>query len=102
MKKIGSRALEAPTPDQLNGVIVGGVEAKEIIGKGGMGAVYKGVQTWLRRDVAIKVLLGDGEEHGFDYRERFQREAQAMAALDHPNIVTIHDFGETKDGKFYL
>ena len=67
-----------------------------------MGAVYKAKQIWLRRDVAVKLLLSDGEEYGFDFRERFQREAQAQASLDHPNIVTIHDFGETTNGLFYF
>lgn len=96
------RSYSAPSPEELNGVLDGNLEASEMIGQGGMGAVYKARQIWLKREVALKLLLSDGKEYGFDYRERFQREAQAQAALDHPNIVTIHEFGETDNGLFYF
>lgn len=62
------------------------------LGQGGMGAVYQGIQISLNRPVAIKVMrLGVGES--FDHADRFRREAQAMAALNHPGIVAVHDFG---------
>ena len=71
-----------------------GLEVTEIIGAGGMGAVYKALQLRLERYVAIKILpaeLGSDEE----FVARFEREAKAMAALNHPSIVSIFDFGET-------
>ncbi|MEO6183537.1 MAG: serine/threonine-protein kinase, partial [Verrucomicrobiota bacterium] len=72
----------------------------ELIGKGGMGAVYKARQKELDRIVALKILPpGIGEEAGF--AERFSREAKALAKLNHPGIVTIHDFGRT-DGLYYF
>jgi serine/threonine protein kinase len=65
------------------------------IGQGGMGAVYKARQKQLARTVALKILPpGIGDKPGF--AERFTREAQAMARLNHPGIVTIHDFGQVQ------
>ncbi len=76
------------------------LEVLECLGRGGMGAVYKARQPKLNRLVALKVLA---PEKGADPRfaERFSREAQALARLSHPNIVTVHDFGEA-DGLYYL
>jgi len=72
----------------------------ELLGKGGMGEVYLAEDTKLQRRVALKVLspelAGDG-----DRRERFEREARAAAALNHPNIVTIHSVEEA-DGVSFL
>lgn len=70
----------------------GGYAFERLLGSGGMGAVYLARQTGLARRVAVKILH---REHGQDYRypERFCLEAQAMAMLDHPNIVRVHDFG---------
>ena len=70
------------------------------LGEGGMGAVYRAEDTKLGREVAIKVLspalVGDSE-----CRQRFHREARAVAALKHPNIVTIHSVEEV-DGVEFL
>src|SRR5262249_53575977 len=66
-----------------------------------MGEVYRARDTRLERDVAVKVL----PSHLIDTaqaRDRFQREARAVATLQHPNICTIHDVGETSDGHAYL
>jgi predicted Ser/Thr protein kinase len=75
-------------------------EVTECLGRGGMGVVYKARQKSLDRWVAIKILpperVGDGK-----FAERFAREAAILAKLSHPNIVTIHDFGET-GGWFYI
>jgi tRNA A-37 threonylcarbamoyl transferase component Bud32 len=60
-----------------------------------MGAVYKARQTKLNRLVAVKVLPRDSA-HDSNFAERFAREAQALARLNHPNIVAVHDFGEVK------
>jgi len=75
-------------------------EILECLGRGGMGVVYKARQKALERLVAIKVLAGEWEGRA-DFATRFAREAKTLAQLSHPNIVTVHDFGET-DGLFYL
>src|SRR5688572_15561605 len=75
------------------------LEILELIGQGGMGFVFKARQPKLDRFVALKILP---QSLAADpaFAERFTREARALAALNHPNIVTIHDFGEA--GGFYF
>ena len=68
------------------------------IGAGGMGEVWRARDRRLQRDVAIKVLLGTANAD--DALPRFEREARAVAALSHPNILAIHDFG-TESGTLY-
>jgi len=75
------------------------LEILECLGRGGMGVVYKARQKTLNRFVALK-LLAPERVHDAKFAERFAREAQALAALNHPNIVTIHDFGQA--GGFYF
>ncbi|HEX5133151.1 MAG TPA: protein kinase [Candidatus Krumholzibacteria bacterium] len=75
-------------------------EIVEKLGQGGMGAVYRARDTRLGRDVAIKVLPGD-TAHDPERRARFEREARAVAALKHPNIVTIYSVEEA-DGVPFL
>ena len=80
------------------GLRIGAYEITSLIGVGGMGEVYRARDTRLQRDVAIKVLP-DGFSSDRDRVARFQREAQVLAALDHPNIAAIHgleEFGEAK------
>jgi eukaryotic-like serine/threonine-protein kinase len=92
--------LEEPAADavtrkvtHLRGTRLGPYEISDRIGAGGMGEVYRARDTRLGREVAIKVLpeaaMGDA-----DQRRRFEREARAAAALNHPNIATIHEIGE--------
>ena len=69
------------------------------IGEGGMGVVYRAHDERLDRDVAIKVLHRDVAKDA-DRLSRFEREAKAVAKLDHPNILAIHDFG-TDEGVTY-
>jgi serine/threonine protein kinase len=72
------------------------LEILELIGKGGMGAVYKARQKQLDRIVALKILPpGIGNDPAF--AERFAREAKALAKLNHPNIVTLYEFGDVKN-----
>ncbi len=75
------------------------LEILECLGRGGMGVVYKARQKSLNRLVALK-LLAPERVRDAKFAERFTREAQALAALNHPNIVTIHDFGQA--GGFYF
>ncbi len=91
----------APTVEELNELLPQ-FEVIELLGQGGMGAVYKARQPRLDRHVAIKLLpsFAGMEEHSF--AERFEREARAMAKMNHPNIVTVHDFGETEDGHRFI
>ncbi|MEM7015360.1 MAG: protein kinase, partial [Verrucomicrobiota bacterium] len=72
------------------------LEIIELLGQGGMGAVYKARQPRLNRFVAVKLLPPITGPDEFGFAERFEREAQSMAKLSHTNIVTVHDFGETK------
>jgi serine/threonine protein kinase len=75
------------------------LEILEYLGRGGMGVVYKARQKTLNRLVALK-LLAPERVNDSRFAERFAREAQALAALNHQNIVTIHDFGQA--GGFYF
>jgi len=75
-------------------------EILELIGQGGMGAVYKARQKGLDRVVALKILRPDLARDG-SFAERFSREAKALAQLNHPHIVTVHDVGQ-QDGLYFL
>ena len=73
----------------------------ERVGRGGMGVVYRARDPVLDRDVAIKSMLVDfGVDQ--DARGRFQQEARAAARLQHPNIVTIYEFGEQDDSPYLI
>ena len=103
MEPTGPGDSPQPSPPSLEAVQAAfpHLEIVEIIGVGGMGVVYKARQTSLNRDVALKLLAPHrGEEPGFS--ERFTREAQALAAMNHSNIVTVHDFGEANGFYFLL
>jgi tRNA A-37 threonylcarbamoyl transferase component Bud32 len=77
------------------------LEIIELIGRGGMGAVYKARQKELDRIVALKILPpGMGDAAAF--AERFTREAKALARLNHPGIITIHDSGQADGLYFFL
>jgi serine/threonine protein kinase len=76
------------------------LEILECLGRGGMGVVYKARQKTLNRFVALK-LLAPERVNDPKFAERFTREAHALAALNHPNIVTVYDFGQA-GGFYYL
>ncbi|MFK7850479.1 MAG: protein kinase [Akkermansiaceae bacterium] len=91
--------FQAPSPEHLSDLLPQ-FDIDFFIAQGGMGAVYKGRQRSLDRDVAIKVLpkeLGANEE----FRESFNTEAKAMAKLNHPNLLGVFDFGSV-DGMPYI
>lgn len=77
------------------------LEIIELLGQGGMGAVYKARQKQLDRFVALKILPQEvGQDAAF--AERFTREARSLAKLNHPQIVTVYDFGHTEDALYYF
>src|SRR5436309_11091003 len=82
------------------GDMLGGYKVLDLVGRGGMGEVYRARDTRLKRDVAIKVLprafAADRER-----LRRFEQEARSAAALNHPNIISVHDMGTT-DGSPYI
>lgn len=69
------------------------LEIGELLGQGGMGAVYRATQTRLDRNVALKIIRPESAEDR-SFAERFNREARTLARLNHPNIVAVYDFGE--------
>jgi serine/threonine protein kinase len=76
-------------------------EVHELLGRGGMGAVYRATDRILKRDVAIKVLPAEVDQR--DVIRRLEREAQVLASLEHPGIVAVHDAGSLGDGRpFYI
>jgi tRNA A-37 threonylcarbamoyl transferase component Bud32 len=95
----GAPPAQPPLPPEQFAVFFPQLEVLECLGRGGMGVVYKARQKILNRLVALKLLaperVGDAK-----FAARFTREAQALAALNHPNIVTIYDFGQA--GGFYF
>ena len=84
----------------LTGTTIGAYRILSLLGAGGMGEVYTARDRHLERDVAIKVLP-EAFSHDQQRIDRFRREAQLLAALNHPNIATIHGLEEA-DGTLYL
>ena len=87
-------------PDVLTGQVWGDFQVGPLLGRGGMGAVYRGRQQSLDRDVAIKVLpphLSDNE----GFRSRFQLEAKAVASLDSPHIIKVYGAGEAAGHNYF-
>jgi tetratricopeptide (TPR) repeat protein len=84
----------------LVGTRLGNFEIESLIGRGGMGVVYKARQASLNRTVAVKILLPSFGLNPLP-AERFQREARAVAKLNHPNIIKVYDIGEDKELKFF-
>jgi len=82
------------------GTRLGPYEILAEIGAGGMGEVYKAADTRLNRTVAIKVLPAQFSEN-FEMKQRFEREAQTIASLNHPHICTLYDAGR-QDGVEFL
>ncbi|MFL5796742.1 MAG: serine/threonine-protein kinase [Actinomycetota bacterium] len=86
--------------DLPSGTQLGGYRVATILGRGGMGVVYLAQQLALGRRVALKVISPDLSDDP-EFRERFSREAQLAAAIDHRNIIPVYDAGEA-DGRLYI
>jgi tRNA A-37 threonylcarbamoyl transferase component Bud32 len=78
------------------------LEIVELLGHGGMGAVYKARQPALNRTVALKILPAEHTMANPGFAERFQREARALARLNHPNIVSVYEFGQTGGFHYFI
>jgi serine/threonine protein kinase/formylglycine-generating enzyme required for sulfatase activity len=96
-----AKGWEPPSIEELSAQLPQ-YQIEALLGRGGMGAVYKGRQTSLDRPVAIKILPLEIGEHDATYAQRFKNEARAMARLSHPGIVKVYDFGETSGGLLYF
>src|SRR6266571_2920614 len=83
------------------GTQLGSYEITSLIGKGGMGEVYRARDTKLKREVAIKILP-DQFSRDPDRVSRFQREAEVLASLNHPNIAAIHSLEEAGGTRFLV
>jgi len=88
-------------PDSLAGQQIGNFLVKRHLARGGMADVYLAENVRLQREVALKVLLPSFVENAA-FVERFRREAQAMARLQHNNIVQVYDTGDTPDGRPFI
>ena len=97
----GVRGWQPPSLEDLQQMLPQ-FEIRELIGRGGMGAVYRGMQRSLDRDVAIKILPPEMAAQDAQFPARFKREGKAMARLNHPRIVTVFDAGETPEGLLYF
>src|SRR5215510_9599298 len=83
------------------GTQLGSYEITALLGKGGMGEVYRARDSKLKRDVAIKVLPEEFSRNG-DRISRFQREAEVLASLNHPNIGAIYDLQQADNIRFLV
>jgi serine/threonine protein kinase/tetratricopeptide (TPR) repeat protein len=85
----------------MSGRIVGHYELLDVLGKGGIGTVYKARDLTLERDVAVK-FLSPAIASDAAQKARFVREAKAASILDHPSICTIHEISETDEGQLFI
>jgi YVTN family beta-propeller protein len=88
------------TPPISAGSIVAGYRIESVAGQGGMGVVYRATQLALGRPVALK-LIATELAHDVSFRQRFQRESQIAASIDHPNVIPVYEAGES-DGSLFL
>ena len=94
------RTWSPPSPEELASLFPQ-FEDLEWVGRGGMAAVYRARQPALDRFVALKLLPPEAASDP-TFAERFRTEARALAQLSHPNIVSVHDSGQTPDGHLFM
>src|SRR5262245_6343711 len=96
LSKLESKVVGGAAPVRLTaGAMIGPYRIKERLDAGGMGVVYRALDTRLGREVAIKIGLAQ-------FSDRFHREARMVAALNHSNVCTLHDIGSTPEVPGYL
>ena len=83
------------------GTQLGSLEILALLGRGGMGEVYRARDTKLKREVAIKILPDEFSSDP-DRASRFQREAEVLASLNHPNIAAIYELAEANGSRFLV
>jgi len=93
---VGAKSLGAPLPEKVGSYVI-----KGLLGEGGQGIVYEAEQQSPQRSVALKVLRGGRFVAEQDIRH-FERESQALAALNHPGIATIYEAGRTEEGQHFF
>jgi serine/threonine protein kinase len=87
--------------DARAGTTVGKYKLREIVGRGGMGVVYRAEHVYIGKEVAVKILH-DGYGGREESIKRFLREARAASLINHPNIVDVTDFGKSNDGTVFF
>ena len=92
---------EAPHADPMVGRMVGTIRLTGVLGGGGMGKVYRGIDEKLGRTVAVKAILS-GQMSDGDARGRFLREAQVLSRLNHPNICQVYDHIEADENDYLV
>jgi serine/threonine-protein kinase len=86
---------------QIGTILGGRYRLAELLGEGGMATIYRAVDTQLGRDVAVKLLRPEYLRDP-DFSSRFRQEAQNAASLNHPNVVSVYDYGEDPDGPYIV
>jgi serine/threonine protein kinase len=99
--EIDSGSVPPPAPAPGAPTRIGKYEVVALLGRGGMGAVYRGFDPVLEREVALKVMLPQIADDP-EQKLRFEREARAVARLAHPSVVTVYDLGYHTDGSPYI
>jgi hypothetical protein len=95
--------MTTETKDPALGRVFGGqYRIESLLGRGGMGSVYRGVQLSVNREVAIKLITAGSPNNQAELVKRFHREAKATAQLSHPNTVRLFDFGVTETQELYM
>jgi serine/threonine-protein kinase len=100
---MGADPVDTTAPAALIGRTIAGGKLliEELVGTGGIGAVYKARHAGLNMPVAVKVLH-ESVQSDVDFCKRFHSEALALSQLDHPNLTRVHDFGQESDGLLYI
>src|SRR5688500_168378 len=93
--------MEEPRKDPLVGTRIREYEILDVIGKGGMGAVYRARHVYLEQERAIKVIHSNLAEDRH-FIDRFIREARILTKLHHPNLVQLHEFGTLDQDVFFM
>src|SRR6476659_414551 len=101
-EKVAEDSQAAKRPVLSIGDRVGRYLVLATLGAGGMGVVFTAYDPQLDRKVALKLLRANLGANAKEARTRLKREAQAIAQLNHPNVVGVYDVGETKDGDVYI